>query len=447
MLSLVPRIGAGRFRAPSRKAATANGADFPLQIVAGERFVRRANGQPFLIHGDTPWAITTELTDAQVDTYLDTRASQGFNAILFEAMNVHFSSNTPTYNNTDGNAPFSSTSYTAAAFQSFTESYWQRVDYIVNGAKSRGIVCFMCPAYLGFNGGSGNSGDQGWDFQVDAATTGNLQTFGATLASRYTQGNVVWVMGGDYDPPNVSQGWNIVTGMRTVRTSDLITFHGGRGTPAYTNANGQAGFNLNNIYTDPGLCYSEAATEYARSGPLPFFLIEAGYDGDYTADVVRRQVYQALCSGACGHFFGNTPIWGFGEPVANGGVGAASALSSGLSTTSTTEMGYAKALFDAYAWHLLEPKTDTSLVSSSLGTGTSRVCPALASDGSFALIYVPTSQTVTVVMSALAPSSVRARLYNPTAGTYSTVSGSPFTNTGTQNIASGGERILVLDAA
>ena len=49
--------------------------------------------------------------------------------------------------------------------------------------------------------------------------------------------------------------------------------------------------------------------------------------------------------------------------------------------------------------------------------------------------------------SGATPSSVRARLFDPTNGTFSTVSGSPFANTGTQNIATGGERVLVLDAA
>jgi len=49
-------------------------------------------------------------------------------------------------------------------------------------------------------------------------------------------------------------------------------------------------------------------------------------------------------------------------------------------------------------------------------------------------------------MSAMTPSSVRARLFNPTSGAFTAVSGSPFPNSGTQNIASGGERVLVLDA-
>lgn len=420
---------------------------FPLSASANGRYLQQANGTPFLIHGDTPWAITSELTNAQIDTYLNDRQAKGMTAILFEAPNVHFSNQTPTYNNVDGQAPFTSTSYTAASFESINNPYWNRVDYIVNQAKSRGIVCMMCPAYLGFGGGVGTSGDQGWDYQVDAETDADLQTYGATLATRYTQGNVVWVMGGDYDPPNAAKGWNIATGIRSVRSSDLITFHGYRGSSGWVNASALSGFNLNNIYCGiDGVSFDDAAVEYARPGPMPFFLIEGAYSGDGDA-ACRRQVYQAMCSGACGALLGVHGLWGFGEPKANGGIGAASALSTHLNNTATTEFGYAKALFAAYPWHLLEPKTDTSLVSSALSTGTTRVTPARASNGACALIYVPGAQTVTVVMSALTPSSVRARLYDPTTGTYSAVSGSPFANTGSQNIATGGERVIVLDAA
>lgn len=430
--------------APSAPA----GRVFPLSVHSSGRYLKSANGNPFFIHGDTPWSIAGQLTNAQIDTYLNDRQSKGFNTILFNAPEKYFSSQSPSYNNVDGVAPFTTTSHTAASFQSMVDAYWQRVDYIVQQAKNRDILCMINPAYLGFGGGSGTSGDQGWDYQVNAATAGNLQTYGANLQTRYGgYGNVIWCLGGDYVPADVTKQWNIATGIRSVSTDVIITAHGSRAVSAYASWNGQTGFNLNNIYSDTEE-YALAATEYSRSGPMPFFLIEAQYDGGpATPADCRRQAYTSVLSGSCGHLFGNYPIWGFGEPNANGGLGPADALTNGLTTTATTQMGYVKSLFSLYRWELLQPKTDTSLVSSSLGSAGTRVCPARASDGSFAMIWVPTSQTVTVVMSAITSSSVRARLYNTTDGSYSTVSGSPFTNTGTQNIASGGERVLVLDAA
>jgi hypothetical protein len=303
------------------------------------------------------------------------------------------------------------------------------------------MVCIIQPAYLGWNGGS-----EGWTTEVSAESDADLQTYGATLATRYSQGNVIWCMGGDYSPGStlVDKQWQIITGIRTVRTTDIVTAHGGDAN-AYPTWSGKTGFNLNSVYTSSGLIYSECATEYARSGPLPFFMLEAIYEQERSSPIsaagLRRQSYQALLSGACGQMFGNNPIWGFESP--NLPFSYTGTWESNLDSTGSTQQQYVKLLFAAFEWWKLVPKTDTSLVSSSLSSGDTRLCPALASDGSFALIWVPSSQSVTIVMTNFTPSSVRVRLYDASAGTYSTVG--TYANTGTQSIATGGERVIVLD--
>ncbi len=410
---------------------------FPLSVSSNGRYLETARGGPFLMNGDTPWSIAVQLTHAQIDTYLDDRKAKGFNAILFNMIEHYHSSQSPAYENAQSSAnPFT----TMTDFSSPNETYWTTVDYIVNGCKDREMICMAQPAYLGFNGGS-----QGWDSEVDAESDADLEDYGEWLANRYTQGNIIWCMGGDYVPPNPEKQWNIATGILNIDPEAIITAHGSRSSEeAYPDWSGQTGFNLNNIYSD-GVEYDLAATAYARSGPIPFFLIEGYYEGE-TATNYRRQAYVAILAGGCGHFFGNNPIWGFGEPNANGGLGAQDALDNDLDTTYANDMTHLADLFAAYAWELLVPTTDTSLVTTSLGSGTSRVVPALASDGSFAMIWRQTSGTITVDMTAFTPSSVRVRTYDPTDGSYSTYSGSPFSNTGTQDFTFG-EGILVLDSA
>lgn len=389
-----------------------------------------------------------------MDTYLDDRQTKGFNTVMFEAPGAYFTSQSPTYNDVDGNKPFSTTSFTSCSWTSPVEAYWARVDAWVNKCKARGMLCIFQPAYLGFGGGSGTSGDQGWDYQVLAATNADLQSYGEFLANRYTQGNILWMMGGDYAAAaSVTKQWNIAIGIRNVTPNVLISGHTARGTgtEAQPSWSGETNFSavkwVNNIYTD-GVEYDIAATAYARTGPLPFFNSEGYYDGESATEAdCRRQAYASVLSGACGHLFGNNPIWGFGEPNANGGTGPASALSGSLNTTATQHMAHVKKLFVTdYDFSKLEPKTGTEVISSSLGTGTARVCPALASDGTFAMIWVPSSQTVTLVKSALSPSTIRVRLYDTTAGTYSTHTAST-SNTGTLSVATGGERVIVVDAA
>ena len=402
-----------------------------------------ASGEPFFVHGDTAWSIAVQLTPAQITSYLDDRQAKGFTAILFNAVEHLYSSQSPAWRNAAQQLPFAPYNNFAAR----VEAYWQVVDHVVAQANQRSMICIINPAYLGFGGGA-----SGWTAELIAETTSDLQNYGAWLANRYAAAGVIWCLGGDYDgaqhPGLLAKQWNIVTGIRSVNPNAIVTAHGKRTQSAYSVWSGFVGlgFNLNTIYTD-GSEHGYAETEYARPGPTPFFLIEGFYDGETGGSLAscRRQAYVSVLSGACGHMFGNNPIWGFGEPNSNGGAGAASALSTSLSTPATMQMAHVKTLFTTFSWWKLQPRVDASLVTSGLGVGTNRICPALASDGSFAMIW-STGGAFTVDMSALAPSAVQARWYNTSNGTFSAVSGSPFVNSGTVEFTPSGERVLVLQS-
>ena len=47
----------------------------------GRHFVDQA-GQPLLVRGDAPWSLFVDLSPAEARRYLDTRAEQGFNAVI-----------------------------------------------------------------------------------------------------------------------------------------------------------------------------------------------------------------------------------------------------------------------------------------------------------------------------------------------------------------------------
>ncbi len=162
---------------------------------------------------------------------------------------------------------------------------------------------------------------------------------------------------------------------------------------------------------------------------------------EHRAAQIRRQAYQAVLSGSPGHFYGHSIIWHFSTDSWD-----STAWSTQLESTGRAQMPHVKSLMTAYSWWLLEPKTGTEVISSSLSSGTGRICPALASDGTFGMIWVPSSQTVTLVKSAFSPSLIRVRLYDTTAGTYSTHTAST-ANSGTLSVATGGERVIVVDAA
>jgi len=447
-------------RAPTHARVAGGGAGdgvFPLQIHASGRYLTQNDGTPFIAIGDTPWSLPVNCSNAQIDSYLADRAAKGCTAILFEACEKVYSSQTPAYNNVDGVAPFTVMSPVNWVLNN---TYWNRVDYIVNAAKAAGMACFITPAYTGYG-----SGSDGWLGDYSGASDATLQAYGAALANRYTQGNVVWVLGGDDandaeaagnygsgTTPNRTKQWQIVLGIRSVRTTDLVTGHTARnGTGAVSGeaykawTTGYTGFNLNNVYLEestadgPGV----AATAYGRSG-FPFFMTEAGYQNiDGSDDSGMIPAIQAVLGGAlAGWFAGHDALWHMGSLAPNNS-GAASVLSTYLSGSWVMHQNFG-ALLAAYAWHKLEPKTDTSLVTTSLGTGATTICPARANDGSFAMIWTPAAN-FTVNMAALSPSSVRARWWNYSTGAFTAIAN--YANSGTQAFTAPGNRILVLDAA
>lgn len=410
---------------------------FPLSASADGRYLQTAGGQPFLVNGDTPWSLAVELTRTQIGAYLDTRQAQGYTGILFQAQEHYFSDNSPKWRNAEGNLPFSDMS----DWTTPVEDYWDLIDFIIDEANKRGMVCFITFAYLGYSGG-----EEGWNDVVQAQSSSQLRQYGQFLGARYKGKGVVWIAGGDYggDGTERTKQWNIALGVLDEWPGALISGHGARTQSAYSLWNGYTGFNLNNIYTD-GVEYSYAATEYARSPAMPFFHIEGYYENNETGGTAadqRRQAISSFLSGAkAGWFYGNFPVWYLAA-----GEGGWSEAEDYLDDPGAVQVGRWGTLLAAYDWRLLEPKTDTSLVTTSLGSGTSRIIPALASDGSFAMIYRASSGSSTIDMSALEPESLRARFWDPTDNSFSTVSGSPFENTGTQSIAWPGERVLIIDA-
>ena len=120
-----------------------------------------------------------------------------------------------------------------------------------------------------------------------------------------------------------------------------------------------------------------------------------------------------------------------------------------MGTNGPIQLGYLRDLVKSYRWWQIVPKTDASLVTSSLGTGAARVYPALIADNdgvntqSVALIY--TTVNVTVAMTNFTQGSVRGRWFDPITNSFAAAAGSPYANSGTQVFTAPGERVLVLD--
>jgi len=62
-------------------------------------------------------------------------------------------------------------------------------------AESKGILAFMFPAYVGYNG------DQGYMQELVANGSTKMQSYGTWIATRYkNQKNLVWMMAATWAP-------------------------------------------------------------------------------------------------------------------------------------------------------------------------------------------------------------------------------------------------------
>jgi hypothetical protein len=150
--------------------------------------------------------------------------------------------------------------------------------------------------------------------------------------------------------------------------------------------------------------------------------------------------WEALLSGCCGFNTGTYSLWWFGPGYAS-------------DFASPANVGVSKipALLADYQWWTLVPRNltssganDNSLVSSAKGSGATRICCALGDhpQGKFALAIVPTATSPTVSMGNFPQASVRARWFDITNGTFVSVGGQPFANSGSQTMAHPGNNAL-----
>jgi len=333
-------------------------AIFPLHVEAGKRYLIDAQGTPFLIHGDTPWSLTVQLTREDAEWYLEDRRLKGFNTILTQSIEHHFSDDPP--RNAYGEAPFT----VAGDFSTPNEAYFAHIEYVISKAAEKGMLVMLTPAYMGFSGG-----DEGWYQEMAQNGAAVLRNYGRYIANRFkAHDNILWVNGGDYNPPETELLNAIAEGIREIDTRWLQTFHGSRNTAAleYVGAS-SAWLTVNNIYTDENTVVAKALQEYARSA-MPYFLIEAKYEGEGAgAGIVRAQAYQAVLSGASGHLMGNRPIWNFSR-------GWQRALDSDGSRT----LPYLRSLFATLPWWTLVPDMDQAFLTAGMGSDAARAACAVA---------------------------------------------------------------------
>jgi hypothetical protein len=367
--------------------------------------------------GDSPWEIVTALSNADAAAYFDDRKARGFNTMLIELFEHSTTQafGTPTL---AGVQPFK-TALPGSSYPDFSlpnDAYFAHVDEIVAMAAARGFLVLFTPAYLGYNGGG-----EGWYQEMVANGTARLTAFGNYVGKRYASSpNVMWVDGGDYNPPDKTLTRAVANGIKAFDSQHLHTAHARDGYSAMDTWAGEPWLDVDTVYDDFGITnipvYNRCEREFARVDWKPFFFIEGCYeDGNCGGEVlIRDQAYTPMLTGGFGQIFGHGKLWYF-----------PSTWKSLLDSQGTSDMTRLKNLFAPRRWDLLVPHTDGSfLTPAASGTSSQRASGAVASDGSFGIAYLPDLRDVTI-STARFTRSVTARWYDPTNGAFSTAVAGP----------------------
>ena len=410
---------------------------FPLHVEAGQRHLIDADGRPFLLHGDTAWSLIAELTREEADIYLADRRARGFNTILVNLIEHRFARRAPA--NISGDAPF----LEPGNFAKPNEAYFIHADWVLSRLRDHGFLVLLTPAYIGAGGGP-----EGWWQEMTGNSEETLSAYGRFLGARYRGfDNIIWVNGGDYNPPDKALVRAIALGLKEAAPRQLHTAHIAPDTSVADFWDGESWLDLDNVYTYGPVCPKVLAA-YAHAGKRPFFLMESAYENEHDAGArrIRTQAYQALLCGASGQIFGNAPIWHFQHQGLNP---APSDWWHQLGSAGAQSMTHLLNLFAGLDWWRLEP--DAALLAAGEGKGDHLAVAARMADGAVALIYMPSPRPVMVDLGRLSAQGIEAFWFDPSVGQRIAIKDMPGSPGGARqfnppgmNAAGDGDWVLVL---
>lgn len=402
--------------------------------------------------GDSPQALFVKLSEAEAGLFLTNRAERGFNSLWVNLLCTTNNGGLINGVTTNGLAPFTNTIPGTGKYDLTTpnEDYFAHVDRVINLAAQLGIQIMLDPLETSVGGWTGTALTNG---------TNRCRTYGQYLGNRCKDfDNLIWWSGNDFqDWTNAASDAVIRAIAQGIKDTDPRHLHtlmlDYPVSSSLNNTNWLPVLGLNASYTY-WPTYAQVLVDYNRTNFLPTFMAEAHYEFEnlYNAygspEVMRRQAYWSLLSGACGQFMGNHFTWQF-----------LAGWQTNMDTAGSLQMANVKSLFEPRRWYDLVPDQNHTVVTAGFGTfatsgsltNNNYATAARTADGALVMVYLPTVRTVTVDMTKLNGPAM-AKWFDPASGVYSTIAGSPFTNSGSRlftpaatNSGGAGDWVLVLE--
>ena len=186
-----------------------------LKISPDKRHLVKKDGTPFFWLGDTAWELFHRLTREEATEYLHNRAEKGFTVIQAVALAELDGLDTP---NVYGDKPLINNDPLQP-----NEAYFRHVDFIIDEANKQGLIMALLPSW----------GDKWfkdkWGAGPEIFTPANARAYGAWIAKRYLDKDIIYVLGGDRAPRDEKDKAIIRAMAEGIRSVDggrhLLTFH------------------------------------------------------------------------------------------------------------------------------------------------------------------------------------------------------------------------------
>jgi hypothetical protein len=394
-------------------------ADRSLRVSDNKRFLIRPDGSPFFYLADTAWELFHRCDRGEADFFLTDRAKKGFTVIQAVALAERNGLRDP---NPYGHLPLENEDPTRPV-----EAYFQHLDYVVDKANSLGMFVGLLPTW------GDKFNNRKWGIGPEVFTPANARTYGQFLGRRYRDRDVIWIVGGDR-PLDTDVHADIIRAMAEgLRAGDggrhLITFHpsGGETSARYVHAEPWLDFHMiQSGHIRDRANYDMIDRDYRLLPTRPCMDAEPGYEdhpnsfnpdrGWLDQHDVRKSLYWCLFAGGHGYTYGCHDIWQFWQPGRDPINWARTPWKDAVHLPASGQVQHARWLLESRPYTTRIP--DQSLLKSDNGRPEDHVRCTRDADGSYAMVYVPSSQRVKVDLTKVGKpgGKVAAWWYNPRTG-------------------------------
>lgn len=418
-----------------------------IEVAADGHLLQTEDGRPFFWLGDTAWELIHHTTREEASYYLHTRARQGFNVIQTVVLSEFDGVMQPS---AWGERPLLDND-----IERPNPAYFDRVVELIDEAAADGLYVALVPIW-------GDKLTAPWGTGPRLFRKDNLpqtRTFARLLAHRLRdRTNVIWVLGGDrpasvageenYSQKAVAAGFSPDTDWRPIWravAAGIADESAGKPVILYHPQGGEASSSVY-LHNEPWLSingmqsghggghdmpvWDWVARDYALKPAKPTLDLEPNYEDHpvspwpewdpakgYFRDLdVRKQVYRSVFAGACGVTYGHHAVWGFinerNHPVTYADMG----WIEGMERPGGRQMHALRELIESRPFFHRIP--DQTMIVGDSGKGSLHVQATRDSEGSYAFVYLPTSdQTVTLDLTRLRSSKgLKAWWYDPRTG-------------------------------